>query len=182
MAVTAPSQVPSVEPELVKSWLDEGECILVDVREPDEHASEHIPGSRLIPLSGISAAALPGSARVVLHCRAGVRSREAAAKCPGRDVCTLTGGIEAWKKAGLPTRAQVGAPCIGIMRQVQLVIGAVVLTGAALAYWVDPLWVALAAVPGAGLLMAGATGFCPMAELISRMPWNTGFKSTCCTT
>lgn len=84
----------------------------------------------------------------------------------------LGGGIEAWKKAGLPTVVNTGVSRISVMRQVQLVIGVSVLVGSALAWFVDPRFVAIPAFFGAGLTFAGATGTCALASLIARLPWN----------
>lgn len=58
------------------------------------------------------------------------------------------------------------------MRQVQLVIGLCVLAGSALAWFVDPRFVAIPAFFGAGLTFAGASGTCALATLIGWMPWN----------
>ena len=41
-----------------------------------------------------------------------------------------------------------------------------------LAVLVSPWFMALAAVVGAGLTVAGVTGFCGMANLLRHMPWN----------
>jgi hypothetical protein len=43
-----------------------------------------------------------------------------------------------------------------------------------LGFSVHALFFALAAVSGAGLIVAGATRWCGMAQLIARMPWNRG--------
>ena len=43
-----------------------------------------------------------------------------------------------------------------------------------LGFSVHALFFALAAVSGAGLIVAGATRWCGMAQLITRMPWNRG--------
>ena len=37
----------SVEAKTLKAWLASGEAVLVDVREPGEHAAEHIAGAAL---------------------------------------------------------------------------------------------------------------------------------------
>ena len=98
-------------------------AVFVDIREADEYAREHISGSRHVPLSGIGsrAAAKPGEV-VIFHCRSGMRSQAnedrlaaAAASC---DAYVMEGGLEAWKKAGLPVAADRKQP-IEIMRQVQ---------------------------------------------------------------
>ena len=38
-----------VSPATLKAWLDAREAVLVDVREPAEFESEHIPGAALNP-------------------------------------------------------------------------------------------------------------------------------------
>ncbi len=80
--------------------------ILVDVREPDEHAAARIEGALNLPLSGFNPAALPKGA-VVLHCGIGKRSRAAADLCAKAGVPLaghLAGGLSAWSAAGLPIR------------------------------------------------------------------------------
>lgn len=155
--------------------------MLIDVREPDEHARERIAGSRLLPLSRFDARqaagwAMPGQ-KVVLHCRSGRRSADACRMAAslaesGVTVVSLAGGIEAWKRASLPVEVNTQVSRMSVMRQVQLVIGLCVLVGSALAWFVDPRLVAIPAFFGAGLAFAGASGNCAMATLIGKMPWN----------
>ena len=180
-----------VQPKDVKQWLDTGECILIDVRESDEHAREHIKGATLLPLSRFApqhAAALarPGQ-KVVIHCKSGRRSADAcrlsaSLAASGLQVLSMTGGIEAWKKDGLAVTTNTRVSGVSVMRQVQLVIGLGVLAGSALAWFHDPLWSAVPAFFGAGLVFAGATGTCALATVISWMPWNRAKPGTDCTT
>lgn len=58
------------------------------------------------------------------------------------------------------------------MRQVQLIAGGLVLLGVVLGFLVHPGFFALSGFVGAGLMMAGATGWCGMAVLLRTMPWN----------
>ncbi len=58
------------------------------------------------------------------------------------------------------------------MRQVQLAIGVLAFTGSLLAIFVNPLFAILPAFLGAGLILAGSTGWCGLAILLSKMPWN----------
>jgi rhodanese-related sulfurtransferase/transcriptional regulator with XRE-family HTH domain len=80
---------------------------IVDVREPDEWKTGHIPGARLVPLGLLradAAGALPRDT-VVFVCAKGGRSAEAAtlAEQLGRQgVFSLAGGTEGWRAAGLP--------------------------------------------------------------------------------
>jgi len=72
-----------------------------------------------------------------------------------------------------------GKKAIPLMQQVQLAIGLGVLTGAILALTVNPYWVLLCAFFGAGLTMAGSTGWCGLAILMSKMPWNRVAGQSC---
>jgi sulfur-carrier protein adenylyltransferase/sulfurtransferase len=81
----------------------EREFELVDVREPGEREVVSIPGARAIHLDrfreGTAADELPRGIPVVLMCKSGVRSGEAAGLLAGTgrsDVANLTGGVLAW--------------------------------------------------------------------------------------
>lgn len=167
----------TVPPATVRDWIARGECVLVDVREADEHAGERIPGADLNALSNFEPSRIRAGRRVVLHCKSGKRSADALTRtgslqASGIECYSMQGGIEAWKAAGLPTQTDTRVSRISVMRQTQLVIGAGVLAGAALSYFVHPYWVGLAAFFGAGLVFAGATGTCALASLLAAMPWN----------
>jgi hypothetical protein len=54
----------------------------------------------------------------------------------------------------------------------QLTVGAFVLGGTALGYFVSPWFFIVPAFFGSGLIFAGASGFCGMMSLLSMMPWN----------
>ena len=84
---------------------------------------------------------------------------------------TLQGGIDAWKKAGLPVTVDRTAP-IPVMRQVQIAAGGLVVLGAVLGATVAPAFYLLSGFVGAGLVFAGTTGFCGMARILEMMPWN----------
>jgi rhodanese-related sulfurtransferase len=162
-------------PEELKTLLSSG-CCLVDVREPIEHAEEHLVGAKLIPLGQLEkrAAEIDRSAPVVVMCRSGKRGADALKKLQVlgiHEARNLEGGILAWKAAGFPvgTGAKKVFP---LMQQVQLTIGLGVLIGTTLALTVHPNWVFLCAFFGAGLTMAGSTGWCGLAILMSKMPWN----------
>lgn len=162
----------------LKTRLDQGSALLIDVRESDEHAREHILGARLSPLSAIDEHDFDrdhGKA-AVFHCKSGMRTQANAARLLARgfsEAYYLEGGIEAWKQAGLPVHTNRKAP-LEIMRQVQITAGSLVLLGVALGYFINPVFYALSAFVGAGLTFAGATGWCGMAMLLRTMPWNRG--------
>ncbi len=59
-------------------------------------------------------------------------------------------------------------------RQVRFAAGGLVLSGASLAFVVDPRWLALPAFVGLGLVFSAATDTCGMALILARLPWNRG--------
>jgi preprotein translocase subunit Sec63 len=54
-------------------------------------------------------------------------------------------------------------------RAVMAFAGFVVLVGLALAYFVNPWWLALSAVAGLNMVQASITGFCPAAIVFRKM-------------
>jgi rhodanese-related sulfurtransferase len=156
---------------LVKS----SKAVLVDVREPAEHAREHIAGAALAPLSCFEEGCFASSAApVIFHCQSGNRTRTHESKLAGsgaKDVFVLTDGLNGWKAAKLPTVLDRAKP-IELQRQVQIAAGALVLTGLVLAVSVSPWFAGLSAFVGAGLIITGTTGWCGMAKLLAAMPWN----------
>lgn len=170
------SHLNTVSPERAAELIRSG-AVLVDIREADEHARENIPGARHHALSRIDATTpvRAGDDVLIFHCRSGARTKGNAARLaaasPACEAYILEGGIEAWKKAGLPVALDRSQP-IDVMRQVQIAAGGLVLAGAALGTLVNPSFYALSGFVGAGLLFAGVTGFCGMARLLGVMPWN----------
>jgi rhodanese-related sulfurtransferase len=170
------SAINSISASDLKRRLDSGDAVLIDVREADEYAREHILGARLAPLSAIDTHDFDRDhdKAAVFHCRSGMRTQANAAKLLSkgfREVYCLEGGIEAWKAAGLPVHTNRKAP-LEIMRQVQITAGSLVLLGVLLGWFVNPTFFALSAFIGAGLTFAGISGWCGMALLLKTMPWN----------
>lgn len=91
-------------------------AVLVDVREKGEWDAGHAPKAKHHPLRGLptSMHRLPTDRTIVVVCRSGNRSARAAkvlAKS-GFDVVNLSGGMTAWRGAGLPmvnSRGKKGA-------------------------------------------------------------------------
>lgn len=166
----------TIAPHALKRRLDAGSAVLVDLREADEYAREHIPGARLVPLSAFDAHDFDRDRdkAIVFHCKSGNRTTLNAERILGRNFresYALAGGLDAWKAAGLPTRINRSAP-IDLQRQVQIGAGMMVLSGVVLGLAVSPWFFALSAFVGAGLTMAGVTGFCGLARVLKFMPWN----------
>lgn len=87
--------------------LQEQNVLFVDVREPEEYAQVRIEGAELIPLSEFAGrfAEIPRDQPVVLYCRSGNRSAQAAGWLSAKgysNLLNLDGGIMAWYQAGLP--------------------------------------------------------------------------------
>ncbi|MGE0046091.1 MAG: rhodanese-like domain-containing protein, partial [Hyphomonadaceae bacterium] len=66
----------------LKRRLDTGDAILIDIRETDEHAREHIVGARLAPLSVIDVHDFDRdrAKAAVFHCKSGMRTQANAAR------------------------------------------------------------------------------------------------------
>jgi rhodanese-related sulfurtransferase len=147
---------------------------LIDVRSPTEFASGHIAGAINIPMDQIeSRIADLSSGPIVLICQMGKRARMTAnllEPCQ-RQIAVLEGGTAAWLQAGLPVVTSVKTRW-SLERQVRLGAGLLVLVGATLALTIHPRWILLSAFVGMGLIFAGLTDVCPMAEILGKMPWN----------
>jgi rhodanese-related sulfurtransferase len=171
--------LPTISPVEAKRRLASGSAILVDIREPMEHAREAIPGARLHPLSAFDAQALSalGSANaraLIFHCQGGKRTADNADRlrgCSVPEAYILEGGLSGWKAAGYATSIDRTKP-IELQRQVQITAGLLILTGLLLAWLVSPLFLGLSAFVGGGLVFAGISGFCGLARLLALLPWN----------
>ena len=149
-------------------------ALLVDIRAPDEHARERIPGATLLPVGEIARQAPITAHAVILHCRSGGRTRAHASALAGSatgEAYILEGGLDAWKRAGLPVVRDERQP-LELMRQVQITAGSIVLLATALGATVSSAFYFVAAFVGAGLMFAGVTGTCALARVLQLMPWN----------
>ena len=185
MIMTATQSETSVSPRELQARLAAGRpARLLDVRTPAEHASVHVPGVRLLPLDELDAATFcreraGDDTPVYVLCQAGNRARRAIDKLERAGVrgCVLVeGGTQAWLDAGLPVQ-RGGGRVLPLMQQVQIVVGFTSAAGSLLALTVDPWFALIPLVMGGGLLFAGLTGFCGLALLLAKMPWN---KTTSC--
>src|SRR5205814_308993 len=114
----------TLSPAEAKRLLDRG-SILVDIREADEHTREKIPGARSVPLSKLDEAdlAVQAGQPLLFHCRSGARTLGNAARLATKagacEAYVVEGGLDAWKKAGLPVVADRRQP-LELQRQVQI--------------------------------------------------------------
>lgn len=151
--------------------------VLVDVREDAEHYEQRIARAHPMALSRFDPDQLRqqfAGKRMIFHCKGGKRSAQACRRFakPGESTEHLAGGIDAWIAAGLPTVKPEVPPRLPVMRQVLLTAGALVVLGLALGWFVHPAFLLLSAFVGFGLMFSGATGWCGMAMLLGKMPWN----------
>jgi len=151
---------------------------LIDVRTPAEFQEVHVVFARNVPLDRLDpnafAAARNGRAGEPLYviCGSGSRGKQACGKLVaiGLKAVNIEGGTAAWVAAGLPVVR--GKKTISLERQVRIAIGVIVLASAALAAFVHPYWIGLAAFMGGGLVFSGLTDFCGLALILASMPWN----------
>jgi adenylyltransferase/sulfurtransferase len=95
--------IAQIDVHQLQARLAAGEpLVLLDVREPWEHALGHLTGDVHVPLGELDARLdeVPRTeALVVCYCHHGVRSLHAAAFLQGEgwpQVASLAGGIDAW--------------------------------------------------------------------------------------
>ena len=99
--------VTSVSPQQAQALIASSQVDIVDVREPGEWLTGHLPGARLVPLGELRSNPKQALQRdgVMFVCAAGVRSQTAARLAEQLGFSTLynlTGGTRSWVNAGLP--------------------------------------------------------------------------------
>jgi rhodanese-related sulfurtransferase len=180
MNATVP--LPRLDARAARRMLDQEQAVIIDVREPAEFAREHIEGAVSAPLSGLEAGnlAIEAGEAAIFLCRSGARTAMNGAllrgKGPDRSYI-LDGGLESWKRAGFPVRLNRRVP-IDLMRQVQIAAGSLAFAGTALGALASPWFLVVPGFVGAGLAVAGVTGFCGMARLLRLAPWNRAHFAT----
>ncbi|MFM2092755.1 MAG: inner membrane protein YgaP [Planctomycetota bacterium] len=165
-----------------------GRIDLIDVRTPGEFAGVHATGAVNLPLDQVTPDAVAGMRRhdgpIYIICHSGARAAQAIATLEAaglRDLVLVEGGTKAWQAAGAPV-VTGSRRVLSLDRQLQLVVGTLVMAGTALGAFLNPWFLLIPAGVGAGLFNAGASGLCPLAMVIARMPWNRGSApAACCT-
>jgi molybdopterin/thiamine biosynthesis adenylyltransferase/rhodanese-related sulfurtransferase len=152
-----------------------GDIVLLDIREPHEHAEVHLEGDILVPPVEVAELAADQRApdtsrRLILYCRSGARSARAAHLLQEQfgydNVANVEGGILAWQQAGLPVDEAEGMtaqqrerysrhtmlPEVGVEGQVKLLNSKVLLIGAGGLGAPSALYLAAAGVGTLGLV------------------------------
>ncbi len=164
--------------EIVDASRRQVERILVDVRTPGEFEEAHIPDSTNVPLADLEQvlADLERKAQdkqVVLVCRTHNRVKVAFNHLvqAGLTNChMLEGGITGWIADGHPVIR--GRKAISLERQVRMVVGVLVVIGAAMGAFLSPWFFIVPAAVGAGLFHAGLTDSCFMGMVLAQLPFN----------
>jgi len=109
MVQEAKTRMAATQPEALKARMESGEkMVLIDVREPAEHAQGVLPGAHPIPrgvLEGQVDSRIPRDATVVLYCGGGGRSALAGrnlVEMGYEKVENLEGGFSGWAQRGFP--------------------------------------------------------------------------------
>lgn len=112
----AKQQVENLTPDQAAAELEQGDALLVDLREPQERTTTGlIPGATSAPRGMLEFYADPSlpyhkpelepDRRIILHCASGGRSALAAKTLQEMgytNVAHMDGGIKAWQESGRP--------------------------------------------------------------------------------
>ncbi|MBP9836515.1 MAG: rhodanese-like domain-containing protein, partial [Candidatus Pacebacteria bacterium] len=148
----------------------------INVCTPAEYKEKHIKGVRSVPFDAIHNRIEEFNKKktIYIHCRSGNRGRQAIEKLQTlgvtAELVNVEGGLLAWEEAGYETGSHTGR--LPIMRQVFIGAGGLVLGGLLLTHFVNYTFILIPLFVSLGLLLSGLTGWCGMALLLSKMPWN----------
>jgi rhodanese-related sulfurtransferase len=161
---------------------------VLDVRTPAEFAECHVACAKLAPLDALdprkAADALkpePGTP-IYLLCKSGGRATKAAGQFIAAgipNVAVVTGGTEACIAAGVPVTRGAKA-VIPLDGQVRIAIGVCLLLFTLLARYVHYTFGYLIPLMAVALIVSGLTGFCGMALLLGKAPWNQSKDADSC--
>ncbi|MCX7018037.1 MAG: rhodanese-like domain-containing protein [bacterium] len=175
--------------EIAEKLKQGGQIDLIDVRTPREYEAVHATGARLFPLNSLNASSVMAvhngrnADPLYILCKSGARARQAARKfieAGYPNIVVIDGGTVEWEKAGLPIER--GRRAMPVDCQARIVMGSMVLLGIVLGFALHPLFTLISGFVGCGLIMAGITDNCPLANMIAVMPWNRSASSgaSCC--
>jgi rhodanese-related sulfurtransferase len=98
-----------IDVSTARQMMETGGVRIIDVREPNEYASGHVPNAELIPLGQILAKPqehIRNEQKTIFVCGVGQRSAvaaEMAAAVGATDIYNMEGGTKAWIESGFPT-------------------------------------------------------------------------------
>ena len=111
VSIRQPAKGIGVTPTQATLLINREDAQVIDVRETDEYVSGHVPEARNIPVSAIDdrLADLEKNKDVplIVVCQSGARSAKVVEKLRRKGfakVFNLSGGVAAWREAGLPLK------------------------------------------------------------------------------
>lgn len=123
LVAAANTSIETLQPEQAQAFVDDRQTLFVDVREPAEWQSGHVPGAVHVPRGMLEWAADPASAsfkpdfaragRIIVYCAAAGRSALAGKtlrEMGYENVSQIGGGFEAWRKSGMPVEEEDAQP------------------------------------------------------------------------
>lgn len=172
--------IPTITPQELGNLIKNGKTLdMIDVRMPTEFRECHAEQARSVPLDALDPKTLMASRNsdpLYIICKSGNRSRMACDQIIAagyENVVNVEGGTDSWAEAGLPVvGGKKRKKVMSLERQVRIAAGLFVLTGAVLAWYVHPWFIAIPAFVGAGLMFSGITNTCGMGWALMKMPWN----------
>jgi rhodanese-related sulfurtransferase len=100
---------PWVSAAQATQLINREDALVIDVRDPGEYGAGHILGAKSLPLSRLAAGAgevaKKKEATLIVYCDNGERAGKAMGTLKGLGygkLFNLSGGLGAWKQAGLP--------------------------------------------------------------------------------
>lgn len=162
--------------EVIESETNNPTVDFINVCTPAEYKEKHIKGVRSVPLDTLpmQVAEFNQKETIYIHCRSGNRGRQAIEKLQTlgvtAELVNVEGGLLAWEEAGHETGSHTNR--LPVMRQVFIGAGGLVLGGVLLTHFVDYNFILVPLFVSLGLLVSGVTGWCGMALMLSKMPWN----------
>ena len=149
----------------------------INVCTPAEYKEKHIEGVRSVPLDSFEKrlGEFKNKKTIYIHCRSGARGKRAGEFLLSHgitaEIVNVEGGILAWEEANYPVMKTVSSK-LPLMRQVLLAAGTLVATSSILGFTVNSNFFLITLFVGFGLMFSGLTGWCGMAYLLAKMPWN----------
>jgi rhodanese-related sulfurtransferase len=162
--------------EVIESEANNPTVDFINVCTPAEYKEKHIRGVRSVPLDTLETAVAEFNNKktIYIHCRSGKRGQQAILKLQSlgvtAELVNVEGGLLAWEEAGHTTDSHTNR--LPIMRQVFIGAGGLILGGVLLTHFVNDTFILIPLFVSLGLLVSGFTGWCGMALLLSKMPWN----------
>ena len=151
-----------LDPKTLSEWMAQERCVIIDVREPFEHAQGYIRKAKLYPVSSLDPKELPdpGDKTVVFYCKAGVRSAKAANQymaLTNEDTYHLACGFDGWRDAAMPIEGG-GKTGISAERKAEIIVGGGVILFTTLGLIVHPAFFVGSFLVGMERLLSGYTG------------------------